>query len=155
MPSPWIAGNAMGPGLDKRYETISVCFRSDIRLEPTHAMPTGPDTPLDQLPPLKAAWFHILLALSEEPLHGFAIRESVEERTEGKVKLYPANLYGSIRDMTELALLEALSEEEQPDDDQRRQYYRLTERGRELLRMEADRLQQLVDAARASRALAR
>ncbi|UCC26569.1 MAG: helix-turn-helix transcriptional regulator [Gemmatimonadales bacterium] len=111
-------------------------------------------TPLEQLPPLKAAWFHILLALSDNALHGFAIREAVEARTGGGVKLWPANLYGSIRDMAEQELLEPLAEDEQPDDDQRRQYYRLTARGRELLRMEADRLQQLVDAARASQALA-
>ena len=112
----------------------------------------GPETPVSSLPPLKAAWFHILLALSEEALHGYGIREVVEDRT--RVKLWPANLYGSIREMTELDLLEALAEEEQPVDDQRRQYYRLTVRGRELLRVEADRLQSLVDAARASRALA-
>ncbi len=112
-------------------------------------------TPLEALPPLKPAWFHILLALSDETLHGFAIREAVERRTGGGVKLWPANLYGSIRDLAEQELVEALSEDEQPDDDQRRQYYRLTQRGRELLLMEADRLQQLVDAARASRALAR
>ena len=86
-------------------------------------------------------------------LHGFAIRESVEERTEGRVKLWPANLYGSIKDLTELELLEALTGADQPDDDQRRQYYQLTRRGRELLRIEVDRLQALVDAARASQAL--
>jgi DNA-binding PadR family transcriptional regulator len=108
----------------------------------------------EELLPLKTAWFHILLALSEGALHGFAIRESVEERTGGRVKLYPANLYGSIQDLTELGLLDALSDEEQPDDDRRRQYYELTAGGREVLRLEADRLQQLVDAARASRALA-
>lgn len=114
-----------------------------------------PDTPLESLPPLKDAWFHILLALSGNPLHGYAIREAVESRTDGGVRLWPANLYGSIREMTELGLLEPLEEEEQPVEDQRRRYYRLTARGRELLRMEADRLQALVDAARASRALAR
>ena len=112
------------------------------------------NTPLEALPPLKPAWFHILLALSEGALHGFAIRESVEDRTSGRVKLWPANLYGSIKELNELELLEALSEKDQPDDDQRRQYYRLTDRGRELLRIEADRLQALVDAARASGALA-
>ncbi|MDT8369785.1 MAG: helix-turn-helix transcriptional regulator [Longimicrobiales bacterium] len=111
-------------------------------------------TGLEELQPLKPAWFHILLALADEALHGFAIRGAVEARTGGRVTLWPANLYGSIRDMTEIGLLEALSDEEQPDDDQRRQYYRLTARGRELLRIEADRLQQLVNAARASRALA-
>lgn len=110
------------------------------------------DLPVSSLPPLKAAWFHILLALGEEARHGYGIRESVEDRTGGKVKLWPANLYGSIREMTDLALLEALDEDEQPVDDQRRQYYRLTSRGRELLRLEADRLQTLVDAARATQA---
>ena len=108
----------------------------------------------EELLPLKAAWFHILLALSEGARHGFGIRESVEARTGGKVKLYPANLYGSIQDLTELGLLSPLSDEEQPDDDRRRQYYALSHEGREALRLEADRLQQLVDAARASRALA-
>lgn len=112
------------------------------------------ETSLESLSPLKPAWFHILLALSEGVRHGQGIRDAVESRTEGRVKLYPANLYGSVRDMTELALLEPLPEAEQPDDDQRRQYYRLTSRGRELLRVEADRLQSLVDAARSSRALA-
>jgi DNA-binding PadR family transcriptional regulator len=110
------------------------------------------DIPVESLPPLKAAWFHILLALGEEPLHGYGIRESVDGRTGGRVKLWPANLYGSIKEMGELALLEALDETEQPVDDQRRQYYRLTSRGRELLRLEADRLQGLVDAARATQA---
>jgi len=104
--------------------------------------------------PLKAAWFHILLALSDGALHGLGVRQSVEDRTGGEVKLYPANLYGSIRDLTESGLLEALSADEQPDDDQRRQYYRLTALGRDALKREADRLQELVDAARASRALA-
>lgn len=118
-------------------------------------MSDGPSTPIPSLLPLKAAWFHILLALSDAALHGFAIRKSVEERTGGKVKLYPANLYGSIKDMSELALLEPLEGPDQPDQDLRRQYYRLTPRGTELLRMEAERLQQLVDAARSSKALAR
>ena len=113
------------------------------------------ESTVEDLLPLKTAWFHILLALSEGALHGFGIRESVETRTGGKVKLYPANLYGSIQDLTELGLLDALSDDEQPDDDRRRQYYALTQEGREVLRLEADRLQQLVDAARASRALAR
>jgi DNA-binding PadR family transcriptional regulator len=104
-------------------------------------------------PPLKAAWFHILLALSDGAQHGFAIRERVEERTDGSVKLWPATLYGSIRDLVTEGAIEAL--EGEPDDDQRRHYYRLTPAGRDLLRAEADRLQALVDAARGSRALAK
>jgi DNA-binding PadR family transcriptional regulator len=105
--------------------------------------------------PLKAAWFHILLALAEGAQHGFAIREQVEARTDGSVKLWPATLYGSIRDLVAQGAIEALEGDDDPDDDQRRRYYRLTPAGREWLRAEADRLQALVDAARGSRALAK
>ncbi len=76
--------------------------------------------------PLKPAWFHILLALADGARHGFAIRECVEERTGGALKLWPATLYGSVREMTEAGLIEPLEGEDDPDDDQRRRYYRLT-----------------------------
>ncbi|HKJ03202.1 MAG TPA: PadR family transcriptional regulator [Longimicrobiales bacterium] len=105
-------------------------------------------------PPLKTAWFHILLALADGAQHGFAVRERVEARTDGSVKLWPATLYGSIRDLVAQGAIEALEGEDDPDDDQRRRYYRLTPAGRDLLKAEADRLQALVDAARGSRALA-
>ena len=102
---------------------------------------------------MKPAWLHILLALSNGACHGYQIRASVESRTEGAVKLWPATLYGALRDLTELGAITPLEGDDDPDDDQRRRYYRLTDRGRELLRAETDRMQALVDAARASRAL--
>ena len=105
--------------------------------------------------PLKPTWFHILLALADGAQHGFAIRERVDARTDGSVKLWPATLYGAIRDLVAQGALEALEGEEDPDDDQRRRYYRLTPAGRDLLEAETDRLQGLVDAARGSRALAK
>lgn len=104
---------------------------------------------------LKPPLFHILLALADGARHGFAIREIVEKRTEGAVRLWPATLYGSIREMAEAGWIEPLEGEDDPDDDQRRRYYRLTQVGRDVLRAEADRLQALVDVARASRALGR
>ncbi len=103
--------------------------------------------------PLKPVWFHILLALADGARHGFSIREAVEKRTDGAVRLWPATLYGSMRDLSDAGLVEALEGEDDPDDDQRRRYYRLTPRGRDALRGETDRLQALVDAARATRAL--
>lgn len=102
---------------------------------------------------LKTAWFHILLALGDDAQHGYAIRKLVLERTDGAVKLYPATLYGSIRDMTERGLIEALDGDDDPDDDQRRRYYQLTDAGRDALRDEVGRLQSLLDQARATRAL--
>lgn len=100
--------------------------------------------------PLKPVWFHILLALADGARHGYAIRAEVERRTDGATKLWPATLYGSIRALSERDLIEALEGDADPDPDQRRRYYRLTQAGREALRSEADRLQALVDAVRAS-----
>ena len=102
---------------------------------------------------MKRNWFHILLALADEPRHGFAIREDVRERTDGAVELYPATLYGSIRDLADRGLIEPLEGDDDPDDDQRRRYYRLTEAGRSALGDEVARLQEILDGARATRAL--
>jgi len=115
---------------------------------------TSRDTdPLSRHLPLKPAWFHILLALADGAQHGFGIREIVDSRTDGSVKLWPATLYGSIRDLAEVGAIQALEGADDPDPDQRRQYYRLTPLGRDLLRAEADRLGALVEAARTSKAL--
>ena len=114
----------------------------------------GSDTTADrQGGALKTAWFHILLALADGAQHGYAIRKAVQERTDGAVKLYPATLYGSIRELSERAFIEALEGEEDPDEDQRRRYYRLTDAGRQALADEVGRLQAILDQARATRAL--
>jgi DNA-binding PadR family transcriptional regulator len=102
---------------------------------------------------LKTAWFHILLALADGARHGYAIRKSVKDRTDGTVKLYPATLYGSIRELSERGLIEPLEGDEDPDEDQRRRYYRLTRAGRDTLSDEVERLQSILDEARATRAL--
>jgi DNA-binding PadR family transcriptional regulator len=104
-----------------------------------------------RLLPLKPAWFHILLALKEGEAHGFAIRERVELRTGGAVRLWPATLYGAVHRLSEEGLIEALEGADDPDDDARRRYYRLTSLGREVLLAEADRLESLVREARSVR----
>lgn len=111
------------------------------------------DTDPEAYLPLKPVRFHILLALTDGARHGYAIREVVEARTDGAVRLWPATLYGAVREMSNEGLIEALEGADDPDDDQRRRYYRLTRLGRDVLRAEADRLQALVNAARGSAAL--
>ncbi len=98
--------------------------------------------------PLKPQWFHLLLALGEGPAHGFEIRSRVEARTDGKLTLWPAMLYGTIRRMTASGLIESLDGEAGPDADARRRYYRLTPFGRQVLLAEAERLALLVRHAR-------
>ncbi len=100
--------------------------------------------------PLKGAWYHILLAIAGGEQHGYAIRKKVEELSEGKVRLWPTTLYGSIRQLTEDGIIEETVSPPVPDDDDpRRRYYRLTTLGRQVLEAEASRLESLVKTARA------
>jgi DNA-binding PadR family transcriptional regulator len=104
--------------------------------------------------PLKTNWFHILLSLHSGEQHGYGIMQDVLERTTGKVRLWPATLYGSIKRLIEVELIEESSARPAPDqDDARRRYYRLTPLGRRVLDAECGRLQDLVLAIHTKRAV--
>jgi len=97
--------------------------------------------------PLKSQWFHIMLSLADREQHGYAIMQEVLNRTTGKVRLWPATLYGSIKRLIEAELIEESDERPAPElDDARRRYYRLTDLGRRVLDAECERLQELVRA---------
>jgi len=99
--------------------------------------------------PLKPVWFHILLTLSEQPTHGYAIRQAVDARTGGRIQLWPTTLYGSIADLEDAALIDEWTPAE-PSDEVSRRFYRLTPLGRRVLRAETERLEHLVRLARAA-----
>jgi len=97
--------------------------------------------------PLKTNWFHIMLALATGEQHGYGIMQDVLNRTMGKVRLWPATLYGSIKRLIEAGLIEESNERPAPEfDDARRRYYRLTALGKSVLEAECDRLRELVRA---------
>jgi len=104
--------------------------------------------------PLTPAVLHILLALADEERHGYGIMKEAEARTGGEVRLGPGTLYGSIKRMLADGLIEESEERPDPElDDQRRRYYRITDFGRRVAGAEAERLQALIDAARAKKLL--
>jgi DNA-binding PadR family transcriptional regulator len=104
----------------------------------------------DSLLPLPAATFHILLAVAEEDLHGYAIIQDVAARTNGELKLSAGTLYRSIQRMLEQALIVETQDRPAPElDDERRRYYRITPFGAAVAQAEARRLTQLVRMARA------
>ena len=105
--------------------------------------------------PLKPQWFEIMLSLAGGEQHGYGIMQEVLERTRGKVRLWPATLYGSIKRLMEAELIEESDERPAPElDDARRRYYRLTVLGRRVLNAECDRLQELVQLIRVKQAVA-
>jgi DNA-binding PadR family transcriptional regulator len=104
--------------------------------------------PKRKLDPLPSAAFQILLALSMEDLHGYAIMRQVEEQTGGRVRLGPGTLYSSIQTLLEEKLIEEIGLHEDTANERRR-YYRLTSAGRKVARSEADRLADVLRVARA------
>jgi DNA-binding PadR family transcriptional regulator len=104
--------------------------------------------------PLKSHWFHIMVSLAGGEQHGYGIMQDVLNRTTGKVRLWPATLYGSIKRLIEANLIEESDERPAPElDDARRRYYRLTTLGKRVLGAECERLQELVRSIRVKQAM--
>ncbi len=102
--------------------------------------------------PLRAHWFHVLLSLANQEQHGYGIMQEVLERTGGKVRLWPATLYGTLKRLIDEELIEESERRPAPEvDDARRRYYRLTRLGRRVLAAESERLEALVRVIHAKR----
>ena len=106
--------------------------------------------------PLKPHWFHVLLSLSGQEQHGYGIMQEVLDRTSGKVRLWPATLYGTLKRLMDEDLIAESDERPAPDlDDARRRYYKLTRLGGRVLAAESVRLEDLVRVIHAKRGLAK
>jgi len=103
--------------------------------------------PIPDLLPLSPPVYHVLLAIGEDTMHGYAAMQSFDRITDGKSQLLPGTLYATLARMVESGLLE---EAEPPVDstDRRRRFYRLTDFGREVARAETQRMADLIGLAR-------
>ena len=101
-----------------------------------------------ELIPLSPPVFHVLLALGDSAMHGYAMMQAFEAKTDGAETLLPGTLYATIARMVDAKLIE---ESEPPADasDRRRRYYRVTAFGREVVAAESERLSRLLRIARA------
>lgn len=119
------------------------------------------DRPPDIAPtePLTPIVFHILMALADRPLHGYAIMQAVEETAGLGLATGPGTVYGAIGRMEEAGLVRQVAAgeiDERPVSTGRgrpRKYFRITEEGMEALRAEARRLDRLARIARARKIL--
>lgn len=106
----------------------------------------------DAFLPLRSNWFHILFSLVDGEQHGYGIMQDVLERSEGRVRLWPATLYGSLKRLIEEGLIAESGDRPAPEfDDARRRYYKLTALGHEVLDLESARLKDLVRLLSAKR----
>src|SRR5664279_4738620 len=107
-----------------------------------------PQSP-QELIPLTAPVFHLLLALADEERHGYGIMQDVAVQTGDALQLGPGTLYGCLKRMLATGLVEESDERPDPAlDDERRRYYRMTTLGSRAVRAEAQRLTSAVMAAR-------
>lgn len=84
--------------------------------------------------PLTEATAYIMLALVE-PLHGYGVMQKVEVLSQATVKIGPGTLYGAFTALEKDELIVKVGEAD------RRISYRLTERGRQVLKEHLRRLQ--------------
>lgn len=88
--------------------------------------------------PMTEAMYYLLLALAQ-PAHGYRLMQRVSEVSSGRISMGPGTLYGLLGKMQKEGYIEL---EEQ---DERRKTYALTDRGRNALKQEYQRLQTLVE----------
>ena len=105
------------------------------------------------MPPLTTAVVHMLISLGGGERHGYGILKDVQRQSEGRVKLGPGTIYGTLQRLMETGWVEETRGPAHTDE--RRRYYRLTPAGRRAAVAEAERLQRLVNVARAHRLLSR
>lgn len=91
--------------------------------------------------PLSEINFYILLALFE-PAHGYRIMQKVEELSDGQVRIAAGTLYGAIENLLNLQFIQSLE-----SDDPRRKVYGLTAAGKEILKMDLQRIKHMLAEA--------
>jgi DNA-binding PadR family transcriptional regulator len=100
---------------------------------------------------LREPTFLILAAVAPAPLHGYGILQSVEELSEGRVRLRAGTLYAALDRLVREGSL--VVEREEVVEGRVRRYYQITDHGLEVLRRGVERLEANVSAARGQLAL--
>ena len=89
--------------------------------------------------PLTETTYYILLVLLE-PAHGYLIMQKVEELSRQQVKIAAGTLYGAIDNLLKIKLIKSVESEEK-----RRKTYLITEKGKEVLRLDFERMHHMIN----------
>jgi len=102
--------------------------------------------------PLSPTTLHVLLALTDGPLHGYGIMLEAARQAGGQYKVGPGTLYGNLKKL----LAAGMVEESQPEDPETgaRRMFRITSLGLGVLAAEVERLRGVLSHARRSIRLA-
>lgn len=94
----------------------------------------------NKLLPLTETTFYILTAL-KKPGHGYEVMQTVEDLSDGQVRIAAGTMYGALENLLKQKLIQAV-----PSTDARRKVYQITPLGREILDLDVQRLKQLIKA---------
>lgn len=100
--------------------------------------------------PLQEPTFFILLSLSREPKHGYAILKDVEALSGGRIQLGTGTLYGALNRLLDQGLIQRSENGNHPGvsaPGKPRKAYTLTRMGEHALKSETSRLKLLLAAA--------
>ena len=94
--------------------------------------------------------YHVLLAMAPRPLYGYAVKEAVEEESQGALTPRAGSLYRVIARLLDDGLVEEAEAPEgtPPHPGRPRKYYALTPEGRQVLSEEAARMRSAATLAR-------
>ena len=99
---------------------------------------------------MKPREYLILTALAGEHLHGLAIARAVEDLSDGRTRLWPVSLYGTLDDLVSNGFIEEIHDvrHRPPHESEKKRFYRLTRAGHRALAAETTRLDALVKTAK-------
>jgi DNA-binding PadR family transcriptional regulator len=115
--------------------------------------PSQPESPTElarraqALLPLRPADLHVLLVLGDGPLHPYGISKAAEG-VGGRVTLEIGSLYRTLNRLRADGLVEPARSSERGPQGQERRTWRLTSFGRAVTQAEAERLREVLEAAR-------
>ncbi|MCM3031774.1 PadR family transcriptional regulator [Niallia sp. MER 6] len=91
--------------------------------------------------PLTESTYLVMLALYNDPLHGYGIIKMIERISEGNLIIAPGTLYGILSNLEKQKLIKAWKEEL---DSRKKKTYTLTEKGKQVFQEEFNRYQKMV-----------
>ncbi|EJP6473764.1 PadR family transcriptional regulator [Clostridium botulinum] len=89
--------------------------------------------------PLTETTYYILLSLLDTG-YGYVIMEMVKELSNYQVKIAAGTLYGAIENLLKQKLIKFIATE-----DNRRKVYVITEKGKEVLRLDFERMRHMIN----------
>ena len=95
--------------------------------------------------PLTPLSMHILLALAEKDLHGYALMQAIREQSADAVRPGTGSLYAAVQRLVDDGLIAVVTQEDQGS--RRGNTYRLTPGGQRAAGSEAERLRGVLNLA--------